>query len=199
MALPFLNGTAKKREQMLAVDLGGRTTKAVQIERKGEGFVLSHFALLDAPIYENTLSAELLSEHLKSICQALDTKAKALTLANGVNESILRHAELPQVPIIDMRQILKNNTKNYLQQDLPGHIFDCSILTLRATQKPNEKPKASATGLKQKVLVAGARKQLLEEMQTAIRNTGLVADYIVTGLVGPDNAFVQALPEDTIN
>ena len=194
MALPFLNGTAKKREQMLAVDLGGRTTKAVQIERKGEGFVLSRFALLDAPIYEKTLSAELLSEHLKSICQALDTKAKALTLAIGVNESILRHAELPQVPIIDMRQILKNNTKNYLQQDLPGHIFDCFIIPPR-NQKGAEKPKPGAGAPKQKVIVAGAKKQLIEDMQTAIRSTGLLADHIIPGLIGPVNAFELAMPE----
>ena len=99
------------------------------------------------------------------------------------------------MPISDMRQVLKNNTKNYLQQDLTGHIFDCSMITQRAAQKANEKPKASAAGLKQKVLVAGAKKQLLDDMQTAIRNTGLVADHIVPGLVGPVNAFELAMPE----
>src|SRR6266704_2885455 len=108
MALPFLNGTAKKRDQMLAVDLGGRTTKAVQIERKGEGFVLSRFALLDAPIYEKNLSAELLSEHLKSVCQTLDARTKLVTLAIGVHDSVVRHADLPLMPVSDMRQVLKN-------------------------------------------------------------------------------------------
>jgi len=195
MALPFLNGNAKKRDQMLSIDLGGRTTKAVQIERKGEGFVLSRFALLDAPIYEKNLSTELLTEHLKSVCHALDTKAKSLTLAVGVNDSVVRHAELPQVPIGDMRQILKNNTKNYLQQDLPGHVFDCFIIVPRTIPKPGEKPKPAPTSPKQKVIVAGARKQLIEDMQTAVRDTGLVADHIVPGLVGPVNAFELAMPE----
>src|ERR1051325_774285 len=135
MALPFLNGTAKVRDQMLAIDLGGRTTKAVCLQRKAEGFVLSRYALLDAPIYERNPSPELLGEHFKSICQALDAKTRHVTLALGVNDALTRHADLPQMPVGEMRQILKNNTKNYLQQDLPGHIFDCFIIAPRSAPK----------------------------------------------------------------
>src|SRR5437899_829363 len=138
MALPFLNNSAKKRDQMVSIDLGGRTTKAIYLQRKGDDFVLTRFVLLDAPIYEKTLSAELLEEHLKNICQALDTKTRLVTLAIGVHDSVVRHAELPVMPVDDMRQVLKNNTKNYLQQDLPGHIFDCSIMVPRTAPKAAE-------------------------------------------------------------
>jgi type IV pilus assembly protein PilM len=193
MALPFLNGTMKKRDQLLSVDLGGRTTKAVHMQRKGDGFVLTGFSMLDAPIYEKHLSADLLAEHLKNVCQALDSKTKLLTLALGVNDSVVRHADIPLMPLDDMRQILKNNTKNYLQQDLPGHVFDCFIIPPRGLGRIAEKAKSPTQ--KQKVLVAGARRQLLDEMQTAIRNTGLIADHVVPGLVGPVNAFELAMPE----
>ena len=194
MALPFLNG-ANKRDQLIAIDLGGRTTKAVHIHRKSDAFVLSRYVLLDAPIYEKNLSADLLGEHLKNVCQALDAKTKLVTLAVGVNDSVVRHADLPLMPVGDMRQILKNNTKNYLQQDLPGHVFDCYIIPPRGLPKHADKPKASSMSVKQKVLVAGAKKQLVEDMQTAIKNTGLIADHIVPGLVGPVNAFEMAMPE----
>src|SRR5882724_4022843 len=124
---------------MLSIDLGGRTTKAVHLQRKDEGFALSRFALLDAPIYEKTLSADMLGEHLKNVCQALASKAKLVTLAIGVNDGLVRHADLPLMPLADMRQILKNNTKNYLQQDLPGHLFDCFIIPPRPSQRTAEK------------------------------------------------------------
>jgi type IV pilus assembly protein PilM len=194
MPLPFLNGSAKKRDQILAIDLGGRTTKAVSLQRKTDGFVLCSFALLDAPIYEKAMSADLLAEHLKSVCQVLDPKTKNLAIAIGVNESIVRHADLPLMPVEDMRQILKNNTKNYLQQDLPGYVFDCYIIPPRSLQKGPDKAKPPGAQ-KQKVLVAGAKRQLLDEMQTAIKNTGLLADHIMPGLVGPVNAFEMAMPE----
>lgn len=199
MALPFLNGTAKKRDQLLSVDLGGRTTKAVNLQRKGDRYILSGYAMLDAPIYEKTLSAELLGEHLNAVFQALNAKTRSLSLAVGVNDSIVRHAELPQMPVGDMRQVLKNNTKNYLQQDLPGYVFDCFIIPPRALPNGNGKDKAAdkkATGnSKSRVLVAGARKQLIDEMQNAVKITGLTADQIIPGLFGPVNAFELAMPE----
>jgi type IV pilus assembly protein PilM len=199
MALPFLNGAANKRDQMLSIDLGGRTTKAVHLQRKGDRYVLCNYTLLDAPIYDKSLSADLLGEHLKSVCQALNTKTRNVSLAVGVADSIVRHAELPQMPVGDMRQILKNNTKNYLQQDLPGHIFDCFIIPPRATaQQPKavapEKPKLGGNP-KSKVLVAGARKQLIDEMQNAVKITGFIPDQIVPGLLGPVNAFELAMSE----
>ena len=202
MAWPFLNGAAKKRDQLLSVDLGGRTTKAVHLQRKGDRYVMTGYALLDAPMYEKHLSADLLTEHLKNLCQIFNGKTRNLSLALGVSDSIVRHAELPQMPIGDMRQVLKNNTKNYLQQDLPGHVFDCFIIPPRletngngnGKEKPAEKLKVGGNP-KSRVLVAGARKQLVEEMQNALKNTGLTADQIVPGLLGPVNAFELAMPE----
>src|ERR1700689_1569581 len=111
MALPFLNGQSKKRDQIIAIDLGGRSTKAVHLQRRGDVYTLLRYCILDAPIYEKTLSVELLTDHLKAVSQALEAKTKFVSLAIGVNDSIVRQAELPQIPLDDMRQILKINTK----------------------------------------------------------------------------------------
>lgn len=177
---------------MLAIDLGGRTTKAVHLQRRGDGYTLNRYALLDAPIYEKNLSVELLTEHLKAVSQALEARTKNVTLAVGVNEAIVRHADLPRMPVEDMRLVLKNNTKSYLQQDLPNHVFDCYLIPTRAQVKLAEMSQAPP---KQKVLVAGAKRQLLDDFQLAARNAGLVADHILPGLVGPLNAFELAMPE----
>jgi type IV pilus assembly protein PilM len=195
MALPFFNGAAKKRDQLISVDLGARTTKAVHLQRRGDGYVLARYALLDAPIYEKRLSAELLAEHLRGVCQLLEAKTRLVSLAIGVNDSIARHADLPQMPISDMRQVLKNNSKNHLQQDLSGYVFDCFIVPPRPSQKLPEKSKATNGSPKQRVLVAGARKQFVEEMQAAVKSSGLIADRIVPGVIGPVNAFELAMPD----
>src|SRR5207248_3119429 len=128
MALPFLSSGPKKRDQIVAVDLGSRTTKAIYLQRKGDSCSLIRYALLDAPIYDKSLSPDLLSEHLKSVLQTLGTKTKHMTLAVGVADSLLRTAELPQMPIPEMRQMLKFNSKTYLQQELPDHTFDAFIV-----------------------------------------------------------------------
>ncbi|MCU0782625.1 MAG: pilus assembly protein PilM [Verrucomicrobia bacterium] len=196
MALPFFdNSSKKKRDQMLAIDLGGRTTKAVHLQRRGDGYVLGRYALLDAPIYEKNLSVELLGEHLKAVSQALEARTKFVTLALGCDESIVRHAEMPRMPAEDMRLVLKNNSRNYLQQDLSNHVFDCYIIPSAQLPKPADPGKPPAGPQKQKVLIAGAKKQVVDNLVAATRNAGLVADHILPGLIGPINAFKLAAPE----
>jgi type IV pilus assembly protein PilM len=196
LALPFLNG-AKKRDQLLSVDLGGRTTKAAFLQRRGDGFALAGYAVLDAPIYEKTLSPEMLAEHLKAICDQMQVKPRAVTLALGVNDAIVRHTELPQMPVGDMRQVLKMSPRSYLQQDLPGHLFDCFVIPPRASEKTIKVEGARNQGAapKFRVLVAGAKKQVIDDMQAAVRASGLSADHFLPGLIGPVNAFEAAMPE----
>jgi type IV pilus assembly protein PilM len=179
---------------MLAVDLGGRVTKAVHLHRKGDSYVLSRYALLDAPIFEKTISAELLAEHLRALAKGFDSKARWLTLTMGVNDALVRHVELPPMPPEDMRLVLRNNSRVYLQQDLSGHVFDCHVLSEPASGHADPS-KAGAAGAKQKVLIAGAKQQLVDDFVIGAKNAGFVPDHIVPGIIGPVNAFEKALPE----
>ena len=195
MALPFSDSGTKKREQIVAIDLAGRTTKAVYLHRRNESFVLSRYALLDAPIYEKTISLDMLSEHLKAVSQALEARGRLTSMAVGVTESLMRHVEMPRMPAEDMRLVLKMNAKNYLQQDLPNHVFDCFIIPPRPNPAAPEPGKPAAGPQKQKVLVAGAKRQVIDDFVTAIKSAGLIADHIIPGVLGPVNAFEMAMPE----
>jgi type IV pilus assembly protein PilM len=196
MAMPFIdNGIRKRRDQMLAVDLGGRTTKAVHVQRRGQGYVLSGYALLDAPISDKALSPELLSEHLKAVAQALPAKTRCVALTLGMNDSLVRHAEMPRLPADDMRLVLKHGSRLYLQQELTNYLFDCHVLSAVEQPKPTDPAKAPGGPPKQKVLVAGARKQLIDDYVEGARRAGLVPDHVVPALVCPVNAFELAMPD----
>ena len=193
LPLPFLNGAnRKKRAQMIAVDLGSRTTKAALFERRGEILALTRYALLDAPIFEKKISPVLLGDHLKSVAEALGNSTKYIIVAVGLDDAMVRQIELPQIPIDEMRQILKVNHKNYLQQDLPNHVFDCYIIPPRAL---NPAEKGSGGAPKLKVLAAAAKQQLVDDFMRATQLAGLTAECMVPGLIGPMNTFEQALPE----
>lgn len=193
MALPFLNMTKSKgRDQLFAVDLGGRTTKAAYLQRQNQEYALCRFALIDAPIFEKTWSVELLSEHLKQVAQNVEPATKQVTIALGFNDLVVRNIEMPMMPVDEMRQILKINSKAYLQQDLPGYIFDCYVVP----PGPNsQKSAAKGDSRKVKVLVAGAKQTFVNDLQNAIRGAGLVPDFVVPGLIGPVNAFERAMPD----
>jgi type IV pilus assembly protein PilM len=199
MALPFFESRVRKqRDRMLAVDLGGRTTKAVHIQRRGQGFALCGYALLDAPIFDKTLSTDMLTEHLKAVSQALGAKCKIVTLTVGVNDAVVRHTEMPRLSADDRRLVLKHSSRVYLQQELTNHVFDTYVLASPSPDqvpKSAESPKASPGTPKQKILIAGARKQLIEDFVEAGRRAGLVVDCIVPGLISPVNAFEKAMPD----
>jgi type IV pilus assembly protein PilM len=195
MVLPFLDsGARRRRDQMLAVDLGGRVTKAVHVQRRGDTFVLSRYAFLDSPIFENSIPVDLLTEQLKAVSQAVDGKCKWLTLTMGVNDALLRHVEMPPMPVEDMRQVLKNNSRLYLQQDLSGYVFDCQPASSRSQTGAGESARSGGQQ-KQKVLIGGAKKQLVDDFVLAARNAGLIPHFLLPGVIGPVNAFERAVPD----
>ncbi len=191
MALPFMKSASrKKRDQMLAVDLGTRSTKAVFLQRRGNGFALTNYAILDTPIFEKIISEELLAEHLKTIAQTMQAKGKPVALTVGIEDAIVRHVEMPPMPADDIRMILKNNPRVYLQQDLSGYTFDSY-----SPQGPQQKDAAKDSQKKSKVLIAGAKDQIIANYVAAAKTSGLIPDHIIPTVLGPVNAFELAMPD----
>ncbi len=183
----------KRHEQVVAIDLGARATKAVCLESRGSSYSLLQYTIQDAPIYDKAISRESLAEHLKKVAKELGVRTRRVVLAISAFEAMLRQAEMPAVPVADLRMMLKLDPKKYLQQDLPNHVFDCFILP----------PKPGAPGLdpgkavqqKCKTIVSGARKESVDLLQSAAKLAGLNASQIVPGVIGPPNALELAQPE----
>ena len=61
--------------------------------------------------------------------------------------------------------------------------------------KTSEKFNDVASTSKQRVLVAGARKQMIDDYVAGAKGAGLTLQCLVPGLVGPVNTFEKAMPE----
>ncbi|MCS7338013.1 MAG: pilus assembly protein PilM [Verrucomicrobiae bacterium] len=195
MALPFLKPALKRKDQLVAVDLGSRMTKAVYLQAKDDGLSLLRYAILDAPIAEQGVSVEVLGEHLRAVVAQLNPKAKLMAVTASVSDVVIRTVEMPPVPLNEMRAIIKNNPKQHMAQELPDHTFDCYIMTQRSQAKPGDKDRAGGLTGKLKVLVAAARTRLVQDLQAAIKHAGLVPDSVVPMLITTINAFERAQPE----
>jgi type IV pilus assembly protein PilM len=189
MTFPF--SKRGRNDQILAIDLGTRTTKAVLLDRADKGLRLTRFAVQDAPIYDKALPQGLLAEHLRNVVEALQPRTKHATIAIGAGDSILRSAELPLLPLAEMRQMLKFNSKNYLQQDLRDYIFDCYIVPPRKAQAETGK-----SGIvKYKVWVGGTRREVLLTLEAAVKEAGLIPNQVTLTVLGPMNALEMAQPD----
>jgi type IV pilus assembly protein PilM len=193
MNLPFLNGGGKK-DQIFAVDFGTRTTKAVLMDRKDKDgtLTLSRYAVQDAPIYDKALPEGLLTEHLRNIVGQIQPSTRRVTVAIGASDSVLRAAEMPMMGVTEMRQMLKFNAKNYLQQDLRDYVFDCFVVAPRGQSQP-ETGKSGVS--KYKVWVGGTRNDYLNNVASAVKAAGLIPDQVTLTLLGPVNALEISQPE----
>jgi type IV pilus assembly protein PilM len=91
-----------------------------------------------------------------------------------------------------MRQMFKFNSKTHLQQDLRDYIFDCHIVPPHG-QNQAEPTKAGV--IKYKVWVGGARRELLQTLESSIKGAGLTPSHITLSLLGPINALEFSQPE----
>jgi len=153
--------------------------------------------VLDAPIYERAYAPEVLADHLKNVHKALGgNRTKSLALAIGVGDAIFKQVELPLMPADEVRAMIKYNSKNYLQQDLPDHVFDCYFLAPSQNSKSAGGDNKGLPGAgKQRAMVGAAKKQIVDDLVTAMKTAGFIGEQVVPGIIGPANSFELAEPE----
>lgn len=192
MVFPFASNLTRRRDEMVAIALGARVTKAVHLVRKGESLRLRNYVLQSAPVYGTELSVELLAEHLKSITQSLGASTRRVTLVISMERTLVRNVDLPSDRVPDMRRMISLAPKNYFQEELPDYLFDCFILRAAPATKPTEGVKP---GQRFNALVGGAKRQLVTDLQAAAEAAGLVVDQITLSQIGLANAAALAMPD----
>jgi type IV pilus assembly protein PilM len=186
--LRFIRKSRVQHNRVLAIALGSHTTKAVALEREGSGYVLRGFTIQDTPVREGkdpAAYAELLTGFFRKIKQALGGQISEAIIVLGYAETLLRHVELPVLPIADLREMLELGSKTYLQEDHSDFSFDCWVPHGQAPE--NAKP-----GQKSKVLVGGVKRATRDELHHAARNAGLNVLRITVSQIGQASA-VRAL------
>jgi type IV pilus assembly protein PilM len=191
MALPFLGSGAKRRDQIVGIDLGAHSAKAAHLQKKASGYSLLSYAVVECVTDKGEGGEMPVAEKLGAVLDELGSKPKTVVLAIPAAESTLRMAEMPLVPVSDMRSMLKFNSKSYLQQDLTDCSFDCHILPPRMTGG-GDVPKP---GQKTKVLVGAVKTRMVDDNLALAREAGLQMDALVPELICPVNAFEVSEPE----
>lgn len=175
--------------QIIAIDLGTRSTKAVCLQKDGDTPSLTGYAIQDRPNYGKALTREQLSKHLEAIIQAIQPKAKNVILAVSATDSVICHAEMPVIGTSQMRKMVKLSPKLYFQEDLPNHSFDCFVLHQGGDGKSDGKQVRKA-----KTLVVGIKNQLLQTLQDAANAAGLKLEAVTASQTGAANCFAISKP-----
>jgi len=184
---------SKHREEIIAIDLGTKTTKAVLVRRKGEEYFLRNYVLTEAPSVDKAFSRSVWAEHIRKVGRALGSATRRVALALGPTSTIFSQADLPAASPSDLRKMVKLSPKNYLQQELPDHVFDCYVT-------PGEDGEGGGRlRRRSRVLVAAARRSLIEDLVDGAWDAGYVVEQITLGQVATADAFTAAYPESPVD
>ncbi len=183
---------SKRREEIIGIDLGTKTTKAVLLRRKGDDYYLRNYVLMEAPSADKAFSRTVWAEHLRKVGRALGSATRRVALALGPTTTLFTQTELPAAAKSDLRKMIKLSPKNYLQQELPDHVFDC-YLSLGEEGEGGGKARR-----KTRVLVAAARRSLIEDVVDGAWDMGYVVEQITVSQVATVNAFTAANPDSPI-
>ncbi|MEP6663340.1 MAG: pilus assembly protein PilM, partial [Verrucomicrobiota bacterium] len=174
-------------EQIIAIDLGMRSTKAVCLEKDGAALRLVSYTIQDRPEFGKALSTDSLSKHLSAIAEALNARTKETVLILGASESLICHSEMPVIDTSDMRKMVKLNPKVYFQEDLPGYSFDCFVLHQDASQKTSAKQVRKA-----RTLIVGVKNSLLKNLQSGADSAGLEMEQVTVSQAAAANCFLMS-------
>jgi type IV pilus assembly protein PilM len=182
-----------QREEIVAIDLGTRTTKAVLVRRVGDAYLLLNYAMVDAPSMEQALSRGVWADHLRKVLRGLGGATRRAVIAVGSGSVLLTHADLPPAAPSDLRKVIKLSPKAYLQQDMPDHVFDCHVGSMadEGAEVGGLKPRR-----KSRVLVASARRSYVEDLADGARDAGLALEGITPTSVATANAFRATSAEE---
>ncbi len=178
---------SKPTNQIIAIDLGTRSTKAVCMEEQGDALRLVSYTAQDRPDCGKVLSREALARHLLAVTESLNARTKKVILIVGATDSLICHAELPVIETSEMRKMVKLNPKFYFQEDLPNHSFDCFVLHQGTDVKAGSKQSRKA-----KTLIVAVKNQVLNDLQEAAGTAGLDIQQVTASQTGAANCFLMS-------
>lgn len=174
-------------DQIIAIDLGTRSTKAVCMEKDGDSLRLVSYTIQDRPDFGKVLTREVLSKHLLAVTEALNPKTKQIIFVVGASDALICHAEMPVIEPSAMRKMVKLNPRLYFQEDLPNHAFDCFVLHQEADEKKDSKQIR-----KGKTLIVAVKNQVLKNLQSAAEASALDIVQVTASQTGSANCFLMS-------
>ena len=168
----------------IGLDIGSTHLKTVVLGREGEQVQLLEYAIapFTTPAGKAGAEQEFGNELLQFLGQ-LKMPERRVSASITCTSAVVCEAELPRIPIEEVRNVLKLNSARYLRRDFSNYLFDAVEL-----MEPLVDPKAKKTPT-MKLLVAGALREEVLWFRDALVAAKVKPDVIELAAVSVINAF----------
>lgn len=160
----------EKIRPTVGLDIGSSSVKIVQLQKMGRDFKLMGFGTV--PVNKNNRE-----EAIKKALESCNVTAKEVNIAVSGQGVILRYVPMPKMSLEDIKQSISLEADKYSPFPIDEVITDCCII------------RESAQDGKMLVLVAVAKKDLIEQKIALLEKVGLAPAVISIDAVALANVF----------
>ena len=165
------NFTSKKEDgPSVGLDIGLSSVKMVQLVQSPESIELLQWAI-------EPIEGADIQTPVKKIINNLGSAAKSPITSVFGKGTLIRYIDMPRMPLEDLKKSLSIEADKYFPFPPDQLYLDCFILDAKSTEK------------QMSVLVAAAKKELIDERIKLLTDLGLQADYISINSIALANAF----------
>ncbi|MEW6516943.1 MAG: type IV pilus assembly protein PilM [candidate division FCPU426 bacterium] len=186
-----------KSQNLIGLDIGTHTIKAVQLKKTPEQLQLVNLAFLEVPpeIQEEADPAvrdELLARTLKQLFKDNQITAKQVVTAISGDSVIVRYVKMPHMPEEELKNVINYEAEQYIPLAIDQMVLDFEIL--------GEVEEEGAQKLE--VLLVAAKEDVIDQHIHLLQMAGLSPSVIDVDTFALQNAFETnygRIPDETIS
>lgn len=186
-----------KSQNLIGLDVGSHTIKAVQLKKTPEQIQLVSLAFLEVPpeIQEEADPAvrdELLARTLKQLFKESQITAKQVVTAVSGDAVIVRYVKMPHMPEEELKNVINYEAEQYIPLAIDQMILDFEVL--------GEVEEEGAQKLE--VLLVAAKADVIEQHMHLLQMAGLSPALIDVDTFALQNAFETnygRIPDETVS
>jgi len=188
---------------IVGIDMGNSSLKAVRLQKKGAQYTLSRVALIpngcgiagQAAPTEQEIAAQI-----RELGSMVKTAGADVHFSVNSTNSTVRYIELPHVPLEEIRAALKLNSTTYLRQSFENYIFDACLLDREevdelSAKKGVKKGASTVHHGKVKMLVGGVFSSEVMLYFHAARRAGIKPRSLQLSPISLINGFEASWPD----
>ncbi|MFQ5560077.1 MAG: type IV pilus assembly protein PilM [Nitrospinota bacterium] len=183
--------------EIVGLDIGSTSVKAVVLARKRKGYELKSFAVRPIPdetIVEGVVEKpEVLSEVLKDLFASEKIKTKNIVSSLSGQSLVIKKINLPKMSEMELEETIRSEAEQYIPFDIDEVNFDFQIVQEKNIDEGDGGEEVETVD----VLLVAVRKELIEERNTPLLDAGLKPVLVDLDVFAMENVneFTNGIPD----
>jgi type IV pilus assembly protein PilM len=177
----------RRKRSSVGLDIGSGFVKVVEMDHSGDRPEVTRVAvrplLPDAIVEGEVMDAGLVSETLRNLFQDIGLKGREVVTAVGGHDVIIKPIKMDRMREPDAREVIRWEAEQHVHFDINSVELDFQILD------------PDAEGLQMDVLLVAAKRELVENRVSLLRDAGVTPVLIDIEAFALHNAFERNYPE----